>query len=344
MEELDPRKNSILQAVVIEYVTGAEPVGSELLVQKYGLGVKSATVRNELAEMSELGYLEQPHTSAGRIPSDRGYRYYVDRLIIQRDLAPNVKQGLKDVTREGDALQALLRDTVKLLSRVTQLLTVATTIRDSNVSVRSALLSALGPTQALVVLVLSNGHVENRIVECPPGITLQDVGKANEMLAKLAAGSSLAALAKMKAPNSTGSAPTDRLMTTLWSQLRGMARELTRGLLIAEGEEFMFAQPEFQRDISSLSQLLDDLMESDVLFNALNAPNEQGPQTVTIGKEHRDLKMHQLSVVRHSFFVGEQEAGTIALIGPTRMKYDSSIPLVNYTAQALSESLTRFFG
>jgi heat-inducible transcriptional repressor len=84
MSELDKRKQSILQAVIIEYVTGKEPVGSEMLVQKYDLGVKSATVRNELAEMSELGYLEQPHTSAGRIPSDLGYRFYVDRLLCKR--------------------------------------------------------------------------------------------------------------------------------------------------------------------------------------------------------------------------------------------------------------------
>ncbi|HZH97405.1 MAG TPA: hypothetical protein VEX38_00420, partial [Fimbriimonadaceae bacterium] len=92
MAELDPRKQSILRAVVFEYVDAAEPVGSELLTQKYDLGVKSATIRNELADLSDLGYLEQPHTSAGRIPSDQGYRYYVDRLIIERAPDTNVKQ------------------------------------------------------------------------------------------------------------------------------------------------------------------------------------------------------------------------------------------------------------
>jgi heat-inducible transcriptional repressor len=342
MPELDARKQTILQAVVFEYVSTADPVGSELLVKKYGLGVKSATVRNELADLADMGYLEQPHTSAGRIPSDLGYRYYVDRLIVNREPESVTKQKVRDAASEGDALQALLRDTAKALSRFTQLLTAATTTRDQNVVIRNAIVSALGPAQALLVLVLTNGHVENRMIECPVGLTLEDIGHANKLLESLTVGKSLKVLAKQKAPAGVGSSAVDKLISTIWSTLRNMIRDLTRGILITEGEEFMFAQPEFVRDAPSLAHLLDELIESDVLYESI-APTE-GPQTVTIGKEHRHEGMHQLSVVRHSFYVGEHEAGVIALIGPTRMRYDTSIPLVNYTAKALSESLTRFFG
>src|SRR5271154_726954 len=116
MPELDPRKQTILQAIVIEYVAGAEPVASEQIVQKYELGVKSATVRNEMAELSELGLLEQPHTSAGRIPSDLGYRYYVDRLIVTHDPSQSERATMKDATSDGDVLLAMLRDTVRALS------------------------------------------------------------------------------------------------------------------------------------------------------------------------------------------------------------------------------------
>lgn len=342
MPELDARKQTILQAVIFEYVSTADPVGSELLVQKYGLGVKSATVRNELADLSDMGYLEQPHTSAGRIPSDLGYRYYVDRLIVNREPESVTKQKVKDAASDGDALQALLRDTAKALSRFTQLLTAATTTRDQNILVRNAIISALGPSQALLVLVLNNGHVENRMLECPVGLTLEDIGRANELLGSATVGKSLKALGKQKAPAGGGNPAIDKLLGTIWSNLKHIVRDLTRGLLITEGEEFMFAQPEFQRDAASLALLLDELIESDVLYETLS-PSE-APQTVTIGKEHRHEGMHQLSVVRHSFYVGENEAGVIALVGPTRMRYDTSIPLVNYTARALSESLTRFFG
>jgi heat-inducible transcriptional repressor len=344
MPELDPRKQTILQAVIIEYVSGAEPVGSELLVQKYALGVKSATVRNELAEMSELGYLEQPHTSAGRIPSDLGYRYYVDRLLELRELDEAAKQRVRTAAEDGEALQTLLRDTTRALSRLTHLLTVATTLRDGDVTVRNAVVSALGPSQALLVMVLSNGHVENRMLECPPKLTLEDIGKANELLNAAVSGKNLRSMSKLKAPAVAGNPAIDKLTATIWSNLRGMARELTRGVMVTEGEEYMFGQPEFQRDVGLLTRLLDELTESDVLYNALDPTNEPGPQVVTIGRENRQEQLHQLSVVRHTFYVGGVEAGVIALVGPTRMRYETSIPLVSYTAKALSNSLTRFFG
>lgn len=342
MSELDPRKQTILHAIVLEYVTGAEPVGSEMLVQKYGLGVKSATVRNEMAEMLDLGYLEQPHTSAGRIPSDLGYRYYVDRLIMTRDPEDHTKQRVREATSEGEALRSLLRETMRALSRVTHLLSVATTIRDTSVTVRTAVFSALGPSQALIVLVLSNGHVENRMIECPPGLTLDDIGKANETLSASIVGKDLRSLGKAKGASLKGTPALDKLVANLMSTIRSVARELTRGTMITEGEEFMFAQPEFHRDAGTLSELLRELTESEILYEAV-APGEAG-KPVTIGRENRHEQMRQLSVVRHSFFVGETEAGVVALVGPTRMRYETSIPLISYTARALSESLTRFFG
>ncbi len=342
MAELDPRKQTILQAIIIEYVTAAEPIGSEALVQKYQLGVKSATVRNEMAEMSDLGFLEQPHTSAGRIPSDAGYRYYVDHLIVTREIDELSRNRVKNAVAEGDALQSMLRDTIRALSRVTHLLGVATTVRDSNVTIRNAVVSALGPTKALLVLVLSNGHVENRMIEVPAGLTLEDVGKANEILPTSLVGKDLRTLTRTKTPIGSGNAAMDKLLATLWTSIRSISRELTRGVLITEGEEFMFGQPEFQRDLTSLHDLLEELTDSDVLFEAV-APSERN-RPVTIGRENRHSSMQQLSVVRNSFYIGGQEAGVIALVGPTRMNYDRSIPLVNYTAKALGDSLTRFFG
>jgi len=342
MSELDPRKQTILRAIVLEYVTGAEPVGSEMLVQKYGLGVKAATVRNEMAELSELGFLEQPHTSAGRIPSDLGYRFYVDRLIVQEDLHDGAKRRVREASKDGEALQTLLRDTVRALSRVTHLLGVATTVRDSNLVVRTAVLSALGPLQALFVMVLSNGHVENRMMECPAGLTLDDVGKANEALTALIGGKDLRTLAKLKGTPPTGKPAIDKLMANLTATIRSMAKDLTRGTVITEGEEFMFAQPEFQRDAGMLTELLNELTESELLYEAVNPADAGRP--VTIGRENRHEQLRQLSIVRHSFYVGENEAGVVALVGPTRMRYEASIPLVSFTARALSESLTRFIG
>jgi len=342
MPDLAPRKQTILQAIVIEYVTAAEPVGSEQIVQKYELGVKAATVRNEMAEMAELGFLEQPHTSAGRVPSDLGYRYYVDKLLSIRDIEPSSRSKVLSATEEGEVLQKLLHDTARALSRITQLLSVATTIRDHSVTVKHVVLSALGPAQALLVVILSNGHLENRMIECQSGLTLEDIGRLNEMMVGAMVGKTLKVLAKSRPSTATGNPAVDKMMSTINSSVRSIARELTRGTLITEGEEFMFAQPEFQRDFSVLNDLLTELVESDILYDSV-APNDPA-RTVTIGKENRHERMHRFSVVRHSYYVGDQEAGAIALIGPTRMRYERSIPIVDFTARALSESLTRFFG
>lgn len=339
--ELEPRQQTILRAIVIEYITAAEPVGSELLVQKYDLGVKSATVRNEMAEMLERGLLEQPHTSAGRIPSDLGYRYYVDRLIITKDPSENDQDRVRDATDDVEALHSMLRDTVRALSRVTHLLSVATTVSDTDLTVKTAVVSALGPSQALAVLVLSNGHVENKMIDCPLDLTLEDVGTANEKLSTAVVGKTIQSLIKA-APPSTGNLATNTLISKVWAYFTDVARDVTRGTLISEGEEFMFAQPEFQRDSGLLAELLKDLTDSDILYDAVT-PGETF-KTVTIGKENRADQLHRLSVVRHAFKVGDNQAGVIALVGPTRMNYDRSIPLVSFTANALSESLTRFFG
>ena len=342
MSELDARKQTILRAIVIEYVSTAEPVGSEALVTKYPLGVKSATVRNEMAEMLDLGYLDQPHTSAGRIPSDLGYRYYVDRLVITRELEESTQTHLKDAAGDGEALQSVLRDTARAMSQLSHLLGVATTVRDMDVSVRTAVLSALGPAQALFVVALSNGHIENRMIECPQGLTLEGLGMANELLSTALVGKSIRQLARSKAPSNTSLPTVDALLTSVWNHLRPMMQQLTRGKIVMEGEEFLFSQPEFRRDVAGFTDLLRELSNSDTLYEAV-APSETA-QTVTIGRENRQAPLRQMSVVRQSFYIGENEAGVIALVGPTRMHYEKGMPLVNYTARALSESLSRYFG
>jgi heat-inducible transcriptional repressor len=340
MRDIDDRKQRLLRAIVVEYVTGAEPIGSEMLVQKYDLGVKSATVRNELAEMSELGLLEQPHTSAGRIPSDLGYRLYVDRLVMEKVITERQEQAIRDASDDSEVLQELLRDTIRVLSRATHQLGVATVNRDISLKVKTALISALGPTQALLVVVLSNGHVENRLIECPQNLTLEDIGRANQELALLILEKDLKSISKAKPPTIADNIAIDKLLSVIWGHLRTIAKQLTRGKLITEGEEFLFTKPEFKQNTDSLVELFRELDESDVFYEAVQPTTD----VVTIGKENKSESMHRFSVIKRGFYIGDTEAGVVAIVGPTRMDYDGGIPLVNFTADALTRSLTKFFG
>lgn len=328
--------------MVIEYVTGSEPVPSDLIASKYELGVRSATVRNEMAEITELGLLEQPHTSAGRVPSDVGYRYYVDRLVAQRTVSLDESSRIRGAADEEEPLRELMQETAKALSRLTHLLSAALTVRNADVTVRNAVLTAIGPDKGLVVLVLQNGHVENRLVDLPTGVTLEHIGAVNELLTTLAAGVTLRQIERSKVPGS-GNAAVDRLGRLCHTALRGMAKDLTRGHLVTEGEEYIFAQPEFLRSPDALASLVRSMEDEDTLISALGAPIT-GPGEVTIGREHASEAMRPLSMVRQTFYVGENEAGTLAIIGPTRMDYDRNIALLDFTAQAVSQTLTKLMG
>ncbi len=334
MSELSPRQRQILRAVVVEYVQAAEPVASELIASRYELGVRSATVRSELAGITDLGLLEQPHTSAGRIPSDRGYRYYVDRLLVPQTPDSNAQHRLEEATTEEDTFKEILRQTTKALSRLTHLLSVAATVRDAAVTVRSAVVTAIGPEKALFVFILQNGHVENRLMDCPPGVTLEHIGRVNEAIRDAVEGKPLGSVIKTKTP------PSDepvfgKLLRSVFAVLRATARELGRGRLITEGEEYIVAQPEFQRDAAALQALLKSLEDEETLYEASTG------EGVTIGRENPQESMQSLAVLRRAFFVGDDEAGTLAVIGPTRMPYDRTMALLDFTAQAVSETLTR---
>ena len=240
MSDLSSRKEQILRAVIVEYVSSAEPVASEMIAKKYELGVRSATVRNELAEMAELGYIIQPHTSSGRIPSDQGYRYFVDRLLKVTPLDRERRRKVDGATEDDETLGDLLSESTRALSRLTHLLSAATTVRNGSVVVRAAVVTSIGPGSALLVLALSNGHVENRVVECPKDMTLDDLGRANQFLGSTVTGKTLRSLTRFRWDSPDHSRPND-LLAKAASTIRAVAKDLTRGKVIMEGQEYIFA-------------------------------------------------------------------------------------------------------
>jgi len=340
MAELEERKRQILRAMILEYVAAAEPVGSELLASKYGFGVRSATIRNELADLVEQGYLEQPHKSAGRIPSDLGYRYYVDELGEWVNLGAKTRNVVKTATDEREALKELLTDTARVLSQLTQLMSAASIVPDGQLKVRHAVITALGPERLLFVLVLNNGHVINRLVESSQNLTLTEIGRANAVLAKCVEGTSLDALARMKVPTTGESPALDRLITSVIQLASLAAREVDRHELIVEGEEFLLNQPEIRRNIDLFNHLYKTLETRAGVKELFEfAGDEQ--QSITIGREHGAETLAPFAILRQRFFAGENEAGMIAVIGPTRMNYDASRSLLDFTAKAISDTLTK---
>lgn len=337
-QTLPARKEQVLRAVVIEYVRLAEPISSEAIAENYEFGVRSATIRNEMAEISDMGYLEQPHTSAGRRPSELGYRYFVDHLVIKSRLRDSERKQVQSTVTRDDAMNMILSETTKVLSRMVRQATLAATVKNPNLGVRHAMLSAMGPGRALLVLVLDSGFIENRIVELPPGSTLEEIGMVNSFLEDSVVGAKLSALRTLK-PASDHSPRVSQILLRLTKSVRSVAREFTKGKLFLSGEEYLLSQPEFQRDQDSLRMLLKGLEDEDLLMSVLTAPVTE--QKVTIGSEHAHDSLNFVSVVRQPFFSDGEQAGTIAIFGPTRMDYSSSMAVLDFAAMALTESLDR---
>lgn len=343
---LDERKQKILGAVVRDYVDTARPIGSEDLATRHPWGVKSATIRNEMAELAEMGYLRQPHTSAGRIPSDLGYRFYVDHLMIIR----TVDSGGSDhpIGRLLE-LETLLRQTCALLTRMTSYTSVATPPRPADTDVSRVFLSSAGDGRLLLTVLLSTGQVENRLA-CPaetgelPETTGPDLTRLADALNADFAGKTIDSILASDAlpiPPGEFTVALRRLHRTLAEAVRQTVREsANEDSVYLEGANEIFRQPEF-RDAAKIEGVLETLQTRTLLFQALSRTLLGPDVAVVIGSENHVVSMQECSVVTAPYYIGTRERGTIGVVGPTRMDYDRAVPAVGFFAQTLTQTLTR---
>jgi len=348
---LDERKQQVLQGVVWSYVETAEPVGSENLAQRYSKwGVKSATIRNTLADLAELGYLKQPHTSAGRIPSDMGYRFYVDHLIVETDPDERVAQQTRDQLDQErtENLERILRQTCAMLSQMTRYTTVATRPQPTDTNLRQAFVAPAGGDAILLVALLSTGHSETRLLAGAVGKRASDepaaLTTASNAMNLLWVGRTLDAISTASGddllpPGDLASEHARAIYVVLVDALRHMARTVSENRPVVEGAREMFRQPEFH-DVQRLDPVLETIQSTPQFVDAVNL-HGHGGVTVVIGAENEVEPLRECSVVTSSYYIGTRERGTLGVIGPTRMDYDRTIPAVSFMARCLSDLLTR---
>jgi heat-inducible transcriptional repressor len=340
---LDERKRKILGAVVRDYVSTVRPIGSEDLASRHAWGVKSATIRNELAELSDLGYLRQPHTSAGRIPSDQGYRFYVDHLMTVRDVAEI--GSVKEERGFSSELDTLLRQTCALLTRMTSYTSVATPPRPADTQITQIFLSAMGDGRLLLVVVLSTGRVENRLVPDLPEMSAGDLTTLTKLLNAGYEGKSLDALGEMETlpiPHTGELPPTLRHIYSTLMLVVGQAIQAAsdEDSVYLEGASEIIRQPEF-RDAEKLESLLETLQRRTLLLHTFSSAFLGPEVAVVIGSENHVTAMRECSVVTAPYFIGTHERGTIGVVGPTRMDYDRAVPAVGFFARGLTHTLSR---
>lgn len=336
---LDRRKQSLLQAIVVHYVENAEPVGSQFLASNETLGVRSATIRNELSEMTDLGYLRQPHTSAGRIPSDLGYRYYVDHLMTWDRLPAADARTLRGAQKisEGD-LEQLLSQTCRVLSNLTRYTSVATAPASGEPIIRQVNVVQVAPTRLLAVVILDNGQVVHRFTEVPRALSPVEVTRLGNVVDALLKEVPVSRAGQVSLPLEELPIGADVVRLVLGVVSRGVVGD--EGELFLDGASHMLEQPEF-RDSNKVEPLVRFLEERKTAYETLQQMLEAQNLTVSIGRENPHEAMQEVSVVAARYSAGTRLHGWVGVLGPTRMHYAQAVPAVQYAARLLSETLTR---
>jgi heat-inducible transcriptional repressor len=330
---LDDRKTEILRAVVEEYIDTGQPVGSSRIVQRGRLNVSPATVRNELATLEREGFLVQPHTSAGRIPTEKGYRFFVDALTPQGRLQPTQRQAVLEFfeTTHG-ALETMLADTTRLLSDLTSYAAVVIGPPHAHVTVRSVQLVGLTPRLALLVVVLSNGSVEKRSLEFTVDIGDERLAAATARLASMLIGR---AIGDPVAAPATGDAELDGVTKAALDALAGDHDNEPDNVFVGGASRMAAA---FDA-VDTVRRVLGILEQQYVVVTLLRDVLDRG-LSVAIGTEVGHESLTECSVVVAPYEVEGEAAGTIGIVGPTRMKYPQALAAVALVSQRLGRRLS----
>jgi heat-inducible transcriptional repressor len=335
---MDERKAAILKAVIEEFVETGQPVGSSTVARAAALGVSSATVRNEMAVLEREGYVTHPHTSAGRVPTDKGYRFFVDHLARQGELQVPDRQALTSFFASAHhALEDMLHETSLLLSRITAHAAVVVGPQADSARVRSVQVVRIHEGSALVVAVLSDGRVERQFLE---------VGRDEANDARLGSTSAVldsqlrgATLADLPVLLSTGDPGTDGLAASAREALSARGSAPMPESVFVGGASRIAADLEAFTASETVGRLLELLEHQYVVVSLVRDLIDQGV-TVRIGAENQLEDLRECSVVLARYTVEGQAAGTVGVLGPTRMDYPRAIAAVAAVSRRLGRHLS----
>ena len=336
---VEDRKLAVLRAIVEDYVATQEPVGSKALVERHGLGVSPATVRNDMAALEEEGLIAQPHTSAGRIPTEKGYRLFVDRLSQVKPLSAAERRAIATLLQGAVDLDDVVQRSVRLLAQLTRQVAIVQYPTLSGSTVRHVELVTLSATRLLIILILSTGRVEQRVVELPEGLSEERVADLRQAVNRAAMGERILDAAEQ--------------LARLPEQVEGSDRPLV-SLLVAALVEAMSDHRSDERVVvggtanlarfgdgyeTTIQPLLEALEEHVLLLKLLGEATSPATLRVRIGSEVPYAGLAATSVVATGYGPGAEALATLGVLGPTRMDYPGTMASVRAVAQYLSKIL-----
>ena len=336
--QMDDRKWTILQAIIKTYLETGEPVGSRTISKYPDLNLSSATIRNEMSDLEEMGYILQPHTSAGRIPSDAGYRFYVDRMMEDKDREVTEMKEL--MIQRQDKMELLLKQVVKVLAANTNYATMISGPQYHQTKLKFIQLSVVSPSQILAVIVAEGNVVKNKMINMEHGLDQETILKLNILLNSSLNGLTieqinLATISKLKEEAGIHSELVSRVLDTV-AEAISQKEDVE---IYTSGATNFFRYPELS-DSEKASELISAFEEKHPLASLMDGPepetDEHGIQ-VYIGQETPVPTMKDCSVVTASYDLGDGMYGRIVIVGPKRMDYDRVVGVLKNLTQQLDE-------
>lgn len=338
---LNERKKKILQIIIEDYISSAEPVGSRTIVRKYDLGLSPATIRNEMSDLELLGYLEQPHTSAGRIPSAQAYRFYVDALIEPGTLTDNdmaLIDGWYNERRRN--IDDIFQSTAKILSRMTQNVSMVLTNQQTIANFCYLKFLPLDSQHAILCIVADDGSIDTNVIDIPLGMSSEEMDYLAGKMSKLLEDRNLSDISVEILQTVHTDVVEDKLIfSSLLQAVRKMTGRRQEQKVFLGGTKQLLNQPEF-RDVERVRNLLGILEEEKVLKDLLQGGEDSGLK-VTIGSENKFTGIQDCSMVQATYRLNGQIVGTMAVLGPTRMEYGKVISVMDYLHKYLKTILDK---
>ncbi|AOR22975.1 heat-inducible transcriptional repressor HrcA [Clostridium taeniosporum] len=336
---IDDRKIKILQAIINDYIHTGDPVGSRTIAKKYNLGVGSATIRNEMADLEDMGYLEQPHASSGRIPSSKGYRLYVDKLMENQLLTPEEDLRIKQYIIDSAMLEVdkIVRQTSSLLSELTNLTCVVQAPSVKKSFIKSLQLMKVDNTTLVSVIITDTGVIKNHIIRVKCAPTIEELNKINTVINRRLVNLcidqiNLQVINKLKEDLKGYDDLFNALLTPLYETLKNAADSPD---LIMEGATNIFNYPEYN-DIEKAKAMLSLLNDKDSLRDLLKT---NADITIRIGEENYQPQAKECSIIAAEYSLGNRPIGTIGLIGPRRIDYSRVIAIMAEIVKELNNIL-----
>ena len=337
---LTERSQKILEAIIEEYISTAQPVGSKALTRHLGIKLSPASVRNVMAELEDLGYLTSPHTSAGRIPTEKGYRFYVDSLLRINDLDIRQKDQIEMKYRQqGLQMADMLREASRTLSTVCHYTGLVMVPRLKTTIFRHIEFVKLSPRQVLAVFVTQSGLVQNKLIEVDEDLYPRDLEKITNYLNQAMVGLSIQEVrARIIAEMAEEKALYDHLLRRAFVLSSAALVDEASGDVIIEGTSHFLEQPEFA-DLPRMKRIVQTFEQKSILVDLLDRGLEAKGVQVIIGSETEYSELADCSLITAAYSGKRGTLGTLGVIGPYRMPYSTIIPIVDYTANLISRLL-----